>query len=78
MVVTGVAGHNTQVNLGGYLLVGVDKAEQERHKIGVDGRKGIDVDMDMGGNRWEEDSVVVVGATGWYWGWSGYRVQDVY
>ena len=45
---------------------------------GVDGRKGIDVDMETGRNRWEEDPVVVVDATGWYWGWSGYRVQDVY
>ena len=31
MVVTGVAGHNTQVNFGGYLLGGADKVERERH-----------------------------------------------
>ena len=38
---------------------------------GVDGRMDGDVDMDTGEIRWEEYPVVVVGATGWDWGWSG-------
>ena len=45
-MVTGVDGRNNQGNLGGYLLLGVDKAEQDGHPIG--GGRGD------GGGRWTD------------------------